>query len=252
MADNEASAQEATVRKKVERIERQLDNLKSATRASYWVGRLVLLVLVIVILLQVWSLVNIFRHLDKKAYAEAAQEEFQGMVPKILDHAEDLAEKLAPVYSEAFVKEFDVAMPEITEKFSEELKTFVANVGDRIEKTMEKRFEQVLDKQLEILAEEMPELKDDAKRKEIMDNVLDCAYTAAQNLSNDLFQPQIKALADLGATLESVEIPAELRKMRDPQLLSYTLDKLGTLLMLKMTILEDVFVEPLEKEVKGK
>lgn len=248
MANEETSVTEAGLSAKVDQIESQLRELKSATRTSVWVGRLVLLVIVIVIILQVVSVYKIFTNLDQEAYREAAQQEMENLLPKVFDQAGSLAEELAPVYQDALMNEFDRAMPEIAETFSREMDLFVTNVGENIEKSLEHRFQQVLDKQLEILAQDMPELRDDKKRKEIMDNVLDCAYGAAQHLSNDLFQPQIETVAELSATLDSARIPPELKKMNDSQLLYHTSGKLGDLIFLKMAILEDVFGEEAMKE----
>jgi len=253
MANTEASGKEADVKAKVDRIERQLVELKTATKTAVWVGRLVLLVIVIVILLQVVSIYKIFTNLDREAYTSAAQKELENLMPKVLDQAGDLAEKVAPVYQQALINEFDVAMPEIADAFSREVDLFLAHVGENVEKSMAQHFQRVLDKQLGILAKGMPELKDEEKRKEIMDNVLDCVYTSSQHLSDDLFKPQIEALADISATLESVEIPRDLKQMNDSQLLYYTTNKIGDLLMLKMAILEDVFgvqVEELKKEAR--
>ena len=248
MANTETPASEAEVKKKVEQIETRLNDLKSTTTTTIWVGRLVLLVIVIVILLQVYSIYSIFTNLDKEAYVKAADEELQVFLPKILEHAGNLAENVAPVYQEALMKEFDESMPLIAETFSRELDLFVAHVGENIEKSLDQRFKKVLDKQMDILAKEMPELKDDKKRKEVMDNVLDCAYSAAQNLSNDLFKPQIDALAEISATIESVEVPEEIKKMNDTQLLYYATNKIGELFILKMVVMEDVFVTPVKEE----
>ena len=248
MANEETSVTEAGLSANVDRIESQLRELKSATRTTVWVGRLVLLVIVIVIILQVVSVYKIFTNLDRDAYAMAAQSEMEALLPKVFDQAGSLAEELAPVYQDALIREFDAAMPEIAETFSREMDLFVTHVGENIEKSLEHRFQQVLDKQIEILARDMPELKDDEKREEIMDNVLDCAYGAAQHLSSDLFQPQIETVAEISATLDSVRIPKEIKMMNDSQLLYYTSGKLGDLIFLKMAILEDVFGEEALKE----
>jgi len=252
MANAETSVSEAEVKKKVELIESHLNELKSTTSTAMWVGRLVLLVIVIVILLQVLSIYGIFRNLDKAAYAKAATDELKELLPKLSEQAGTVLQNVAPVYKDAFLKEFDASMPKIAESLSRETNIFVADVGKNIEKSLDQRFKKVLDKQLNILAKDMPELKDDQKRKVIMDNVLDCAYTAAQHLSNDLFKPQIDALADLSATIESAQIPQEMTKMNDTQLLYFTTNKIGELFLLKMVILEDVFVPPVKEKAKGK
>lgn len=252
MANGETSANEAELKSNVDLIERNLVDLKSATQTSIWVGRLVLLVISIVILLQVLSIYRIFTDINKDAYVKAAQEELESLLPKVYEQAGTLAENLSPVYQEALLKEFDTSMPLIAETFSKELDLFVAHVGENIQTSMDHRFKKVLDKQLDILAKEMPELKDDEKRKEIMDNVLDCAEKAAQHLSNDLFKPQIDVLADLSATLETVEIPPELQKMNDSQLLYFATNKIGDLFLLKMVIFEDIFVESVKKDITGK
>jgi len=252
MSNADASGTEANVKAKVVRIERQMDELKSATRTAVWVGRLVLLIITIVILLQVLSVYNIFKNLDRDAYVTAAQKEMEGLLPKVYDQAGSLAENVAPVYQKAMLDEFNSAMPEIAETVSREMDFFVANVGDNVHKSLEERFRKVLDKQLEIIAKDMPEIKDQERRQKIMDGVLDCAYGAAQHFSNDLFKPQIDALADLNATIESVEIPAQFRQMSDSQLLYQTTNRLGDLLIIKMAILEDVFVEPVKNDIQGK
>jgi len=248
MANPEASVSEAEVKKKVDQIAQQMKELKSTTSTSIWVGRLVLLVIFIVILLQVLSIYGIFRNLDKEAYAKAAQEELESLLPKVYEQAGTLAENVAPVYKDAMFKEFNEAMPKIAETLSREMDLFVAHVGENVQKSIDRRFKKVLDKQLDILAKEMPELKDDQKRKEVMDNVLDCAYSAAQNLSNDLFKPQIEALASLSATIDSVEVPPDIKKMNDTQLLYFATNKIGELFLLKMVVLEDVFVTPVKEE----
>ncbi|MBN1903108.1 hypothetical protein JW926_17435, partial [Candidatus Sumerlaeota bacterium] len=252
MANGETSANEAELKAHVDLIEKNLTDLKSATLTSVWVGRFVLLVIFIVILLQIVSIYKIFTNLDKEAYVKAAQEEVESLLPKVYEEAGTLAENLAPVYQEALLKEFDASMPKIAETFSREMDLFVAHVGENIEKSLDQRFKKVLNKQLDILAKEMPELKDDAKRKEIMDNVLDCAYTAGQNLSGDLFKPQIDALANLSATLDIVEVPAEIQKMNDSNLLYFTTNKIGDLFLLKMVVFEDIFIESVKKDIHGK
>jgi fumarate reductase subunit D len=252
MANGETSASEAELKANVDLIERNLADLKSATSTSVWVGRLVLLVIAVVMLLQILSIYRVFQNIDKDAYVKAAQSELDSLLPKVLEQAGTLAENLAPVYQEALLKEFDASMPKIAETFSKELDLFVAHVGENIQTSLDQRFKKVLDKQLDILAREMPELKDDAKRKEIMENVLDCAYTAGQKLSGDLFKPQIDALADLSATIETVEIPQDLQKMNDSNLLYFATNKIGELFLLKMVIFEDVFVESVKKDITGK
>jgi len=252
MSNGETSVTESEVKTDVDRIEQQLLQLKSATLTSIWVGRLVLLVITIVIFLQILSIYRFFTDLDRDAYATAAQEEIQALIPSLSKEAGNIAESLAPVYQEALLKEFDQALPEIAETFSNEVDLFIAHVGDNIQKSMDRRFQKILDKQLGILAKDIPELKDDAKRKVIMDNVLDCAYDAGQKLSNDLFKPQIDALADLSATIESAQIPANIREMNDAQLLYYSTNKIGDLFLIKMVIFEDVFVESVKKDIEGK
>jgi len=249
MANPETSVSEAEVKKKVDQIAQQMKELKSTTCTTIWVGRLVLLVIVIVILLQVLSIYGIFRNLDKEAFANAAREELEGLLPKVAEQGAILAENLGPAYKEALLKEFDVSMPKIAESLSREMDLFVAHVGENIQKSMDQRFKKVLDKQLDILAKEMPELKDDQKRKVVMDNVLDCAYSSAQHLSEDLFKPQIEALASLSATLDSAAIPQEINKMSDTELLYFTTNKIGEIFVLKMVVLEDVFVTPTKEDV---
>jgi len=245
MAKGETSTSEEKVLEKVAAIERKLDELKATTRTSIWVGRLVLIVIAVVIIIQVLSVVNIFKEAGKnqQAYINAAQEEFNRLLPKIGEEGGRLAEKLAPVYEQALIKEFDEGMPEIAEMFTREFDTLIKNVSDFVNKSLETKFDRVLEKQLEILAKDMPELKDDAKRKEIMEGVVLACHTASVRMAEELFKPQIDALFDLNATIESAAIPESIQKMSDTQLVHYTTQRLGDLLLLKMVILEDVFGE---------
>lgn len=243
MAKGENSASADKVLAKVTAIERKMEDLKSATRTAVWVGRLVLLVVSVVIILQVLSIINIFRNIDKEAYAKAAQEELVALIPKVGAEAGNLAEKLAPVYQEALFKEFDKGMPEIAETFTQEMDLLIKNVGDFVNRSLEEKFNNMLEKQLGILAKDMPELKDPAKRKEIMDGTLDVAHTASLKLANELFKPQIEVLSDLSATIESSAIPDNINKMNDSQLVHFAAQRLGDLLLLKLVVFEDVFTE---------
>jgi hypothetical protein len=255
MARGEASVTEADVKKKVALIEQKLEELKSTAKTSVWVGRAVLLIISIVIIFQVVSIYAIFRQVkvDWDSYTKTAQEEIADRIlPKVQKEMGNLAEKLLPVYQQAFIREFDNGMPEVAEKFNEEANTFILNVGTKVQKSLDTRFEVVLNKQINILAEDMPELKDDKKRKEIKDQILDAAYSAAQHLSNDLFKPQIEAVADLNATLDSSRSPEKFVEMNDTQLLYHTSNNIGKLLMVKLAILEDVFEEPVKIEIKTK
>lgn len=178
---------------------------------------------------------------------DAAQAEMSELVPKILEQAGDLAEGVAPVYEKAFMKEFKEGMPEIAEVFSRELDIFVNNVGSNVNQSLENRFQEVLDKQLDMLAEDIPEIKDDQKRAEIMEAVTDTAYSSTQRLSREMFSEQIEVLYQIRATLDSAAIPKEISEMSDEQLVSYTGGKVGDLLLVKMAILEDVFDVQSEK-----
>ncbi len=243
MAKGENSASADKVLAKVAAIELKMEELKSATRTAVWVGRLVLLVVAVVIILQVLSVINIFRNIDKEAYAKAAQEELVALIPKGGAEAGNLAENLAPVYQEALFKEFDKSMPEIAETFTREMDLLIKNVGEFVNRSLEEKFNKMLEKQLGVLAADMPELKDSAKRKEIMDGTLDVAHTASLKLANELFKPQIEVLSDLSATLDSASIPDNIAKMNDTQLVHYAAQRLGDLLLLKLVVFEDVFAE---------
>ena len=247
MANGESS-NEANLNRKVARIEQKLNDLKAATSTSVWVGRGVLLIISLVIIFQVISMIKIFTNLDKEAYARAAQEELEAMLPHVQDEVAKLGEKLLPVYRDAFVKEFDEGMPVIALTFSNELDKLVNNVSSHVNTSLEKKFGEVLDKQLDILAKDLPEIKDPAKREVMMTAVLDVSSDAAERMGTELFKPQIDALSSLHATLESAAVPQKIAAMNDTELFYFTTQRLGDLLALKLVIMEDVFGEQAIKE----
>lgn len=251
MAKGDTSASEDKVIEKVSAIERKLDELKATTRTSIWVGRLVLLVIAVVIIIQVLSVVNIFTTLDKAAYSQAAQEEFMWLLPRIGKEARNLAEKLAPVYQKALLNEFNEAMPEIAETFTKETETLVKEIGKFVNENLEAKFGSNLEKHLKSLSEGMPELNDDAKRQQIMNGVNDACKTISTRLATELFKPQIDTLYDLNTTIESNPIPDSYKNMKDADLIYHTTKKVGDLLLMKLVVLEDVFAEPVKVEAKA-
>ena len=251
MAKGDTSASEDKVIEKVSAIERKLDELKATTRTSIWVKRLVLLVIAVVIIIQVWSVITIFTTLDKEAYARAAQEEFVALIPKIGKEAGNLAEKLAPVYQKALIKEFNEGMPEIAETFTKETETLVKEVGKFVNENLEAKFGSNLEKHLNFLSQDMPELKDEAKRQQIMKGIGDACHTISVRFATELFKPQIDTLYDLTTTIETNPIPDVYKKMKDADLIYHTTKKVGDLLLMKLVVLEDVFAEPVKAEAKA-
>jgi|GEM_PF-565222 len=250
MAKGDTSTSEDKVMEKVSAIERKLDELKATTSTSIWVGRLVLLVIAVVIIIQVLSVINIFYTLDKALYAQAAQEEFVALIPKIGKEAGNLAEKLAPVYQQALIKEFNEGMPEIAETFTKETETLVNEMGKFVNESLETKFGKNLEQHLEFLAKDMPELKDEVKRQQIIKGIGDACNAVSVRFATEFFKPQIDTLYDLTSTIESKPIPDTYKNMKDSDLIYHTTKKVGDLLLLKLVILEDVFTEPVKVEAK--
>lgn len=242
----EETTSEATIKQKAARAEENLAQMKSASSTALWVGRLVLVIVAVVAVWQVLGVLQLFNQFktNQEQYLEAARAEMDSLVPILREEAGDMAEELLPAYKDAFTAEFQKGAPEIMETFSSELDIFVNNVGGYVNESLENEFDRVLQKQMNILAEEAPELKDFEERQEIKTQVLDVCFNVSRKLATEFFKPQIDALKSLGTTLEEKPVPENIHQMNDRELLNYTFGKIKDLLMLKMVILQDVFAEP--------
>ena len=244
MAENNDSVTIQVLTEKAGLITKKLEELDEATRRGKWMGRFIIIAIAIVAALSLYRTFSAIRSNPSSAYAAQAADAAEFLLPVVQKNAETMLRNVAPVYEKAFRSEFEKAMPEISDKAGAELNTFLVHIGDNLEARLAKGIKRVVDGHLDALSKDHPELKDKAKREKVYQQAQEVYYSAAEGVAKDVFQKQTQALAQLGATLETFQIPDDLRKLNDEQLIERTKDTLLELLALRLSLFDDATTPP--------
>ncbi len=223
---------------KVDSIQRKTDELVRITRQGKWTGRLMILLIALGAFFSLWRTYQAVRNYPPQLYTHYASQEALKLQPVFQQHLNRMMKNLSPVYDQAFQKEFTDRMPEIAGKASAEANKYMVNVGDRLQAELNKSLEGVVKKHAQALAKENPELKDEQVRANVTAAAQDIYYAAAQDVVKEVFAPHTTALANLSATVETFEIPDDIKKMNDEKLVAYTKDTLMQVLARRLNFFE--------------
>lgn len=233
----EGSVQELAGR--VDALRRHVQDLDVATRRGKWVGRFMVLAIAAVAIFSLWNTFTSLRAIPPHLYAHYAAEQADYLLPTLEKNARKVAENLAPVYEQAFRKEFERAMPLISQKAGEELNLFFVHVGDGLESRIEKGIRGIVDAHVKALANDHPELKDAARREKVVEQAKEVYYAAAEGVTREVLSEQTTALADLGATFDTFEIPDEIKNLNDEKLIERIKDQLLEFLALRLSLVDE-------------
>lgn len=224
---------------RVDALRRHIQDLDSTTRRGKWLGRFLVMAIAAAAIFSLWNTFTSLRAIPPHLYAHYAAEQADYLFPTLEKNARKVVENIAPVYEQAFRKEFERAMPRISQKAGEELNLFFIHIGDRLESRLEKGIRGIVDAHVKSLAAEHPELKDAARREKVVEQAKEVYYAAAQGVTREVLSEQTNALADLGATLETFEIPEEIKNLNDEKLIERIKDCLLEFLALRLSLVDE-------------
>lgn len=224
---------------KLEAVQQKMDELDKTTRHGKWMGRFLVIAIALGAIASLWRTFAAIQSIPPQLYARYAVEEAEYLRPIFLNNAEKVLKNIEPVYTQAFTKEFEQAMPKIAELGNAEMDKFMLNIGQGLENRLSKAVQDIVSAHLKALSKDVPELKDPAKQTKVLDKAQDVYYSAAQEVAKEVFSEQTTALANLGATLETFEVPPEIKKMSDEKLIEHTKNSLLDVLALRLSFVDE-------------
>lgn len=223
---------------KVESIQRNAEELHRTTRQGKLLSMIVVIAIALAAFLSLYRTYTTIRSFPPRLYTQYMAEEVTRLSPVFQEQFGQLVKNVEPAYTAAFKKEFETNMPMIADKASLEAGEYLKNIGERLETRLTQATQKIVEEHAKALAKDHPELKDEAKKKKVLDQAQEIYYSAAQDVAKEVFAEQTKAIADLGATIDTFETPESLKKMNDEQLIQHTFDTLVQFVARRLSFVE--------------
>ncbi len=226
---------------KISAIETRLRDLEAANRQGKWITRLVLLLIAVVAIGSMWRTLQTITSFPPAEYQRAAIAQMEYLMPYISKQATTLVRNVAPVYEEAFRKEFEAHLPGLAALAKDEMDQFIFNVSSILQERINDGIRNVVSDNLAELVKGDPKAKlTDAELDAILLKIQDVFYTEAQHSVQKALQGQINAIADLQVAIESLPTPPHIADMPDSQLTQHTQDVFLELIATRLNLLEEL------------
>ena len=162
------------------------------------------LAMVLVSVMQIWSIVNMFRDLDTDKLTTTMQTEAERVMPRIQTNILQSAERLRPAVMDAFAQYQTVLGPRLGEVFDKEVGELKGTLNDELKQGLADGLGKAQDRQRGEIVKNFPELKEDT---EAQTAILDAAKAGAEEWAMGQFTTSlnghIAAMEDIRNTLNS-------------------------------------------------
>lgn len=169
------TSENAALTKEVDALEQRVNALVAAIRGGKRV-RVYLLLLVLALLVGLGfyfyqRTTRFMKEIQSQEMVDAVTARIEGNLAELFEReVRELAEAAAPKVSEAFMEQAKKDTPVIMKALEQERDVFAENLESRVRKRIEERHHELLQEHRNILADEFPQLKDDAVMTQMIDN----------------------------------------------------------------------------------
>lgn len=226
--DNSAPQDSGALGQRVTAVERQVESLTSALRATRLTRTLLLLGFVALILIAV----GLFGSLGKRMASEGYQKELASKAQLHFDNNKDaylgqirqLMDESTPIIKTAFLERLEQDKPRYTEALNVQREALLENVKARLELQINARHEGTLARFEQVLIEEFPAAADEEVRVRMMENLRVAVESLVKQYYVDAFQDELQSMYATWDTFPVADAPGADDPPLEDQLIGALLD----------------------------
>lgn len=217
-----------------------IDAHKAAKRRLRLLRMVFPLVVILVVVLNVFSLVGQVKAMDVEALGTELERQADKLWPRVEEHLADVAAEVQPILAEALAEQSVILGPKIERRLEANAEAMKVTVEKDFIAAVEKSLEEIDRRQRQVLVDEIPHLKGDrAAQDQVMQAVRDALVKWAMNELTTTFHGHLEALEDIRRTLQASYISPAGTKADPQEALLVWLDLMNERIGGESTILGD-------------
>ena len=192
----------------LEKIQRLLDANEGLRRRNGKLRMVGVLAIILVVLLNMTFLglaVADFVETDIDRFMAILGREVSRAVPDVVDTLGEIAKEVGPTYESVFQAKLKEAGPAIAKKVDQETTILVENMSKQTQELLRGTLKRSVEKQKQILLEEIPELKDEKMVERLLRNLVDSSQIELYEVFDERLSASLKALTELDSTIRDIK-----------------------------------------------